>query len=160
MHERKSSYYEFSMKKTLILWIPGSKRDLFQRWKLVERSFLSIYETCMIFWELRQMIFQFSKNDKMIFSVAWNPMFIDNWKVLVLNFPEMEIRSFFKSKSWWKDDIYWFLEGSCFELFGDGKYGLFLAKKLMERLYLLITEKFLFWTFRREEIWSFFEPKS
>ena len=27
----------------------GAKGDLFQRRKLVERSFLSIYETCMIF---------------------------------------------------------------------------------------------------------------
>ena len=33
---------------------------------------------------------------------------------------------------------------SCFELFGGGKYDLFLAKMLMEKLYLLITEKFLF----------------
>ena len=30
----------------------------------------------------------------------------------------------------------------------------------MERWYLLITEKSLFWTFRRWEIQSFFEPKS
>ena len=29
------------------------------------------------------------------------------------------------------------MKSSCFELFGDGKYGLFLAKKLMERWYLL-----------------------
>ena len=80
---------------------------------------------------------------------------------------------------------------SCFELFGDVKYGLFLsqkvdgkmvftdyrkvlvlnfsemgnmvffwAKKLMESWYLLITKKFLFWTFQRWEIWSFFELKS
>ena len=36
----------------------------------------------------------------------------------------------------------------------------FRAKKLMERSYLLITETFFFWTFRRWEIWSFFRPKS
>ena len=73
-----------------------------------------------------------------------------------------------------------------FDLFGNGKYGIFLsqkvdgkiiftdywkvlvlifsgmenavsfwAKKLMERWYLLITEKFLFWTFRWWEIRSF-----
>ena len=53
---------------------------------------------------------------------------------------------------------YW--KSSCFELFGDPKYGLFWAKKFMERLYLLITEKSLFWTFRKWEVWYFFEPKS
>ena len=29
LHERKSSYYEFLMKKTLILWISESKRGSF-----------------------------------------------------------------------------------------------------------------------------------
>ena len=41
-----------------------------------------------------------------------------------------EIRSFFKSRIWWKDDIYWLLRSSCLELFGDGKYGLFLSQKV------------------------------
>ena len=35
----------------------------------------------------------------------------------------------------------------------------FWAKRLMERWYLLITEKFLFWSFRRWKIRSFFQPK-
>ena len=35
------------------------------------------------------------------------------------------------------------------------KNGIFWAKKLMERWYLPVTEKFLFWTFRWWEIWSF-----
>ena len=50
-------------------------------------------------------------------------------------------------KSWWKYDIYWLLKSSCFDLFGNEKYGIFWAKKLMERWYLLVAEKFLFWTF-------------
>ena len=97
---------------------------------------------------------------------------------------------FFEPKSWWKDDIYWLLKSSCFELFGDekyglflsqevdgkddiywlrksscfelfdgGKYGLFWVKKLMERWYLPVTEKFLFWTFRWWEIRSFLRQK-
>ena len=33
-------------------------------------------------------------------------------------------------KSWWKDDIYWLLKSSCFELFGDGKYGLFSSQEV------------------------------
>ena len=40
----------------------------------------------------------------------------------------------FEPKSWWKDDIYWLRKGSCFELFGGGKYGLFGVKKLMEKM--------------------------
>ena len=87
------------------------------------------------------------------------------------------MRSFFEQKSWWKYDVCWLLKSSCFEPFGDGKYGLslsqkvdgktfadywkvlvlnfsemgntvfFWATKLMERWFLLITEKFLLWTF-------------
>ena len=99
------------------------------------------------------------------------------------------MRSFLERKSWRKYDIYWLLK-SCFNLFGNGKYGIFLSqkvdgsmiftdywkvlvlnfsdfgnmvffwvKKLMEK-YLLVTQKFLFWTFRWWEIWSFFQPKS
>ena len=66
----------------------------------------------------------------------------------------------FEPKSWWKYDIYWLLKSSCFNLFGNGKYGLFWAKKLIEIWYLLITEKVLFSTFRWWTIRSFFEPKN
>ena len=55
--------------------------------------------------------------------------------------------------------VYWLLKSSCSEFFVDGNYGLFWAKKLMERWYLLIIEKFLFWTFQWWEIRSFSEPK-
>ena len=55
---------------------------------------------------------------------------------------------------------YWLLKSSCFELCGEKNYGLFWAKKLMERWYLLITGKFLFWTFRRWETQPFVERKS
>ena len=71
-----------------------------------------------------------------------------------------EIRSFLGPKGSLKDDIYWLLKRSCFELFGDGKYDLFSVKKFMERWYLLVTEKFLYWTFRGWEIRSFFQSKS
>ena len=77
-------------------------------------------------------------------------------KFLYWSFREWEIRSFFVPKSWWKDGIYWLLKRPCFELFGYGKYGLFWVKKLIERWYLLVTEKFLFWTFRWWEMRSFF----
>ena len=81
-----------------------------------------------------------------------------------MNFSGVESTVFFEEESWWKDDIYWLLKIACFEHFRTGKYGLFWDKKLIERWYLLITEKFLFWatknflfwTFRRWEIQSFF----
>ena len=65
----------------------------------------------------------------MIFSLAWNTMFTDYWKALVLNFPEMGNTVFFEPKNWWKDYIYWLLENSCFELSWNGKYGIFLSLK-------------------------------
>ena len=36
----------------------------------------------------------------------------------------------FGPKSWKKYDIYWVLKSSCFELFRDVKYGLFLSQKV------------------------------
>ena len=71
-------------------------------------------------------------------------MFPDYWKVLVFNFLEMENAGFFEPKSWGEYDIYWLLKSSCFEPFGNEKHGLCWAKKLMERWYLLLTEKFCF----------------
>ena len=79
----------------------------------------------------------------------------------------MENAIIFEPKSWWKDDIYSLLKRCCFQIFCDGKYGLFWHKKSMERWYLLITEKFFFWatgkllfrTFRWWEIRSFFSQK-
>ena len=58
-----------------------------------------------------------------------------------------------------KYHLYWLLKGPCFELLWDGKYGLFWAKKVAEIWYLLITEKFLFWTFREREMRPFLRQK-
>ena len=58
-------------------------------------------------------------------------------KFLFWCFRELGNRVFFETKSWWKDDIYRLLRNSCFELFGNGKYSLFSAKKLMKRWYIL-----------------------
>ena len=63
-------------------------------------------------------------------KVDGNMIFTDYWKVLVLNFSVMGNTVFFESRSWWKDDIYWLLRSSCFELFGDGKYSLFFSQKV------------------------------
>ena len=54
-------------------------------------------------------------------KVDGNMIFTDYWKVLFLNFSVIV-------RSWCKDDIYWLTRSSCFELFGDGKYGFFSQK--------------------------------
>ena len=88
---------------------------------------------CHVYWLLKSFSFEIFEDGKYgLFSsqkVDGNMIFIDYWKVLVLNFSDM------------------------------GNTVFFWAKKLMERWYLLITEKFLFWTFRWWEIWSFFSQK-
>ena len=63
-------------------------------------------------------------------KVDGNMTFADYWKVLFWSFREWEIRYFFEPKSWWKDNIYQLLKSSCFDLFGNGKCGLFLSQKV------------------------------
>ena len=66
----------------------------------------------------------------------------------------------FEPKSWWKDDIYWLRKGSCFELFGGEKYGLFGVKKLMEKIIFAGFREVLVLNFSVWEIRSFFQRKS
>ena len=113
---------------------------IFWRWKiqyfwakkLMEIWYLLITEKFLFWsfreWEIRPFLRQ---------KVAGKMIFTDYWKVLVLTFSRMGNTSFFWGKKLMENDIYWSLRSSCFELFGDGKYGLFSAKKLMERWYLL-----------------------
>ena len=64
-------------------------------------------------------------------KVDGNMIFTDYWKVLVLNFSMMGNTVFFLSEEVdGKDDIYWLLKSSCFELFGGEKYGLFLSQEV------------------------------
>ena len=86
-------------------------------------------------------------------------MFTDNWKVLVLNFSVTENTVIFWVKKLMEKIIF---TDYCkilvlnFSVVGNTTF--FWLKKLMER-YLLVTKKFLFWTFRWWEIWSFFSQK-
>ena len=116
------------------------------------------------YWKVLVLIF--SEMGNTVFS--WAKKLIERWylliteKVLLWNFRWWKIWSFFESRSSWKHDIYWLLRISCFELFNFSVMGntvLFWVKKLMETWYLLVTEKFLFWTFRWWETRSFFQPK-
>ena len=66
----------------------------------------------------------------------------------------------FEPKVWLKDDIYWYWKGLVLNFSVMGNMIFFWVMKLMERWYLLVTEKFLFLTFRGWEIRSFFQPKN
>ena len=95
------------------------------------------------------------KNNEVIFSLAWNIIFSDNWKVLVLKFLEMKNMVFLSQK----------VDGNM--IFTDYRRVLVLifleignmvfsgVKKLIERWCLLITEKVSFWTFWWWKILSF-----
>ena len=90
---------------------------------------------------------------------TWNIIFADNQKILVLNFLKMKNMVFLCQKvdgnmiftGYWKVRVLVFL--------GMGNTVFSWAKELMERWYLLITEKVLFWTFPWWEIRSFFWVK-
>ena len=123
--------------------------------KLMEMWYLLISETFLFWtfrwWEVRSFIqskswwkddiYRLLKSscfelfgdgkDGLLFSqkVDGKMIFTDYWKVLVLNFSVM------------------------------GSTVFYAVKKLMERWYLLVTLKFLFWTFRWWEIQPFFNQK-
>ena len=120
----------FRIKEKLMLWISGSKKNLFQRNKLAQRwSFHSIYEAWAAH-EIRKGVVQlYIKNNEVIFSLAWNIIFFDNFKSSCFEIFGDKEHGIFEPKSWWKY-IYWLLKSSCFELFGDGKYGLFFSQKV------------------------------
>ena len=77
-----------------------------------------------------QLYIKKQKNDEVICSLAWDIIFTDYWKVLVLNFSVIGNTVFFESRSWWKDDIYWLPRSSCFQLFRDEEYDLFFSQKV------------------------------
>ena len=63
-----------------------------------------------LFWTFRRWEIRSSLDSKswcnMIFSSAWNTMFFEYGKVLLLNFSEIGNTVFFYLKSWWKVDIF------------------------------------------------------
>ena len=117
----------FRIKEKLMLWISGSKKNLFQRNKLAQRwSFHSIYEAWAAH-EMRKGVVQlYIKNNEVIFSLAWNIIFFDNFKSSCFEIFRNKEHGVFEPKSWWKY-VYWLLKSSSFNLFGNGKYGLFLS---------------------------------
>ena len=100
-----------------------------------------------IYWLQKSYYFNLFENGKyglfLSQKVDWKMIFTDYWKGLVLNFSVMENTVFFEPRSWWKDDIYWLRRSSCFELFGDGKYGLFYSRKVDGKIIFIWS----FWAF-------------
>ena len=155
------------IKEKLILWISSSKRTSFQRRKLVERwSFLSIYEIDDLLRSGKDDISVLKKDKQQRKTIRWYfiyhgvSCFLITERFLFSIFWRWKMRGFFEPKSWGEYDIYWLLKSSCFEPFGNEKHGLCWAKKLMERWYLLLTEKFLFSNCCEWEMRSFIQPKS
>ena len=103
-----------------------------------------------VYWLLRSSCMNFFEMENTVFFRAKNLMEI--WYLLITEkflfwtFRRWEIRYLFEPKSWWKDDIYWLLKSSCFELFGDGKYGICLSIKVAEKMIFTWS----FWSF-----WAF-----
>ena len=146
--KKKGRAYEFYDKGKIDAMNFWEQKNLFQLNTLVQRwSFHRIYEIKNIvflsqkvdgnmiftdYWKV--LVLTFSEMGNTIFS--WAKKLTEIWcllitgKFLFWTFRWWEIRSFFESRSWWKDDIYWLLRSSCFELFGDGKYGLFFSQKV------------------------------
>ena len=100
----------------------NEKYGLFWAKKLLERWYLLITEKFLF------NLFRDGKHGLSLSQKVDGKMILtDYWKDLVLIFSGMGNTVFFEPKSWWRDDIYWLLRSSCFELFGDGKYGLFFS---------------------------------
>ena len=119
--QKESSYSEerkslriFRVKERLILRISGSKEIPFSTQEIGRKTILIFTKLAWCYKKWERLSFSSQENDKMKFS-------------------DMENTFFFELKSKWKYDIYWLLKSSCFELFRDGKYVLFWAKKFMER---------------------------
>ena len=126
----------FSMEYCLLI-AKGSLFWIFLGWNIrsLLRQNVDRNMTFTGYWKV--LILNFSRMENTVFF--WDKKLMERWYLLVSEnflfwtFQAWEIRSFFEGKNWWKDDIYWLWKSSCFELFGDGKYGLFPDKKLMER---------------------------
>ena len=111
-------------------------------WKILVSKFLEIKNMVflsqkvggnMIFTEYSKVIVStFSEMGNMVFSWAKNLPEICHLlitgKFLFWTFWWWEMEYFFETRSWWKDDIYWLLWNSCFDLFSESKYGPFLSQ--------------------------------
>ena len=90
---------------------------------------------------------KFSEIENTVFFPArkwmeiWYLLITENF--LFWTFQRWKIRSFFEPKLWWKGYIYWLLKSSCFELFGNRKYGLFLSQEVNRKMIFTDYWKFI-----------------
>ena len=120
-----------------MLWISGSKENLFQLNKLAQRwSFLSIYEVWAAHEMRKEVVQLYIKNNEVIFSLAWNIIFSNNFKVIVLKFLEIKDMVFLSQKVDGNMIFtgYWKVLVLNFSVMVNTVF--FPAKKLMERWYL------------------------
>ena len=147
---RKSWYYGFSLESSVFKFSEMENTVFSRAKKLMEVWYLLIAEKLLFWtfqrWEIRSFLSQ---------KVDGKIIFTDYWKVLILNFTEIGNTVFFEPKSWWKDDIYWLLKSSCFELFDDGKYGLFFSQKVDGKMIFTWSFWAFHWNSRIWEIWFF-----
>ena len=78
----------------------------------------------------KEVVQLYINNNKVIFSLAWNIIFFDNFKSSCFEIFGDKEHGIFEPKRWSKYDIYWLLKSPCFNLFGNGKYDLFLSQKV------------------------------
>ena len=139
----------------------GRKKKLarcFEKWKLYfspqkktkkkEKKNDRIFSLALniVYRLLKSHCFEFFGGGK--YGLFWAKTLIEIWyllineKLLFWNFREREIPAVLRQKVYENMIFtdYW-------NVLGDEKYGIFWCKKLMERWYLLVTEKFLFWAF-------------
>ena len=111
----EEKFMNFRIQEKLMLWMSRSKKNLFQRKKLVERwSFRIIYETCTAQEMRRRMLQFYIKKTK---KKRWGDIFFSMeyhvyWQLKGSCFEYCgdEKCDIFDPKSWWKYDIYWLLK--------------------------------------------------
>ena len=136
---RDGKYDLFWAKKLMEIWyLLITEKFLF--WNFREREIRSFLRQKvsgkMLFTDYWNVLFWTFRMESAVFfrqKVDGRMIFTGYWKLLILSFSVMVNTVFFEVKNWWKDDTYWLLKSYCFglpksswfELFGDGKYGLF-----------------------------------
>ena len=150
-----TGYLKFCFESSVFKFSEMENTVLCRAKKLMEVWYLLITEKLLLWtfqrWEIRSFLSQ---------KVDGKIIFTDYWKVLILNLTEMGNTVFFEPKSWWKDDIYWLLKSSCFELFDDEKYGLFFSQKVDGKMIFTWSFWAFHWNSRTWEIWFFVQCTS
>ena len=133
----------FRIKEKLMLWVSGSKKNLFQCNKLAQKwYFHSIYEAWTAH-EMRKEVAQLYIKNNVKFSLAWNIILFDNFKSYCFKIFENKEHGIFEPKTLMKICLlvtkkfvitFWEMGNTVFSW----------AKTLTKIWYLLITENFLF----------------